>query len=241
MPVPASIFHVGQQLEAGDIVTMFILDLSPLNVVTPPWYFSTEGPFTFQGVQFERVDLEYEGFEWNGQGAMPQPTIRITNVGKLLSGPLFEFEDLIGAKLIRLRTYRQFLDGGASADPTAHYDPDIYTVEQKTAHDKEHIEWKLAAAMDQDGRTLPGRTVYRDVCAWRYRIWDPSLGAFNYNNVTCPYTGGAMFDINGNPTGDPAQDRCSHRLTDGCRVRFGRYADSPIGAFPGVSRIRVAG
>jgi lambda family phage minor tail protein L len=57
-------------------------------------------------------------------------------------------------------------------------------------------------------------------------------------DIACPYTGGATYDINGNPVADPRLDVASKRVTTCCKPRFGASATLPFGGFPGVSRVR---
>jgi len=237
----SEIERVSQSLSPGDIVQLFQLDLSPIG--TNQVLCFTPGPaVTFRGITYASVDIMAEGFEWSGKGKMPQPKLKIGNATRMISALALDFQDLIGARLTRIRTYRQYLDGQSTSDPDAAYDPDIYTVEQKTHHDKFSIEFMLSAAMDQDGRQLPGRMVLRDVCTWRYRIWNPALnagaGGFDYSRVIgCPYVGTAYFDRLGLPVA-AAQDQCGKRISD-CKKRFGNNAALPYGGFPGVSRVRA--
>jgi lambda family phage minor tail protein L len=72
---------------------------------------------------------------------------------------------------------------------------------------------------------LPRRQVVQNVCAWRYR------------SAECGYTGGAVADINDQPTTDPARDQCGKRLAS-CKLRFGQYAELPFGGFPAAGLIR---
>ncbi|MFG5121663.1 phage minor tail protein L, partial [Methylorubrum sp. POS3] len=78
---------------------------------------------------------------------------------RVMSSAAALHDDLIGARLIRTRTYAQFLDGGPTPDPQAAYAQDIYVFDRKTAHTKRAITWTLAAAMDQEGVMLPGRLI----------------------------------------------------------------------------------
>ena len=81
---------------------------------------------------------------------------------------------------------------------------------------------------------LPGRTVLRDLCAWRYRTWDGS--AWDYSAAECPYTGTAYFDGSDTAVNEAEDDVCSRRLS-GCRARFGSGSVSlPFGGFAGVLR-----
>jgi lambda family phage minor tail protein L len=229
--------RASQKLEPGTLVHLYLVDLSPIGV-NEQWSFCPSGQVTFQGIVFTYADVEADGFEWSGTGTLPQPKLRITNSTRLISGAAAAYQDLIGAKITRYKTYSQFLDDGDEANPDAMFSPEVYVFERKTAHNKFQVEWQLSAAMDQQGRTIPGRIVVRDFCMWRYRVWNADAGAFDYSKVQCPYEGGASFDTNGNAV-SPDQDRPSRKLNTCCKVRFGPNAVYPFGGFPGVARTRV--
>lgn len=192
----------------------------------------------FDGESYPPVPLEADGFEWSGQGPLPTPRLTISNINLVMSGLVQEFRDLVGAKVTRLRTLKRFLDGQPSADPAAHFPLDIYRIERKSAQTKVAIEWELAAAMDQEGRKVPGRQITR-LCDQRYRVWDPDTETFDYSKATCPYVGAQSYDRFGNPVGSGAEDTCNKQLVTGCQARFGESATLPFRGFPGVARVRA--
>lgn len=234
-----AIASASQSLSPGDRVSLYTLDLSPIGI-SEIWRFTPNigggGKATFQGLDYYPADVQIEGFEYNGQGQLPQPKVRVSNATLFLAGTAIANGDLIGADFIRIRTYRQFLDDMPTADPTACYEPDVYRIEQKTAQNKEFIEWSLAAAMDQQGISLPRRMVYRDMCLLRYRRWDGS--AFDYTKATCPYTGGFCYTRNRTGT-TQANDICGKTLAD-CKIRFGNDVALPFGGFPGISSVKAS-
>lgn len=228
---------LAQQAATDDIVHLYALDATSLGGEI--YRFTSSAfealPVTWQGNIYAPVPVETEGWEWNGSGSLPTPTLKVSNIGNGFGGAVIGFGDLVGCPFVRTRTFRRFLDGQPDADPAAHFPLDVYRVEQKTSHNKVFIEWKLAAAFDHEGRLLPGRQVLRDTCTHRYRRWNGT--AFDFTKATCPYVGDLFFTTTGAATADPAEDRCGKRLSD-CKKRF---ADDPLPtrAFPGVSRIRL--
>lgn len=238
----SSIEHIkaAQGLEPGALIALYTLDLTPLGAADI-FHWCPNGPATFQGITYAAFDIEADGFEWTGQGAIPQPKLRISNADRAIGAVAKLYQDLVGAKVTRLRTYTQFLDNAASADPDAYFAPDQYVIEQKSSHTKFQIEWALSAAMDQQGRQIPGRLLLRNLCLWRYRVWNPEAipPAFDYSHVTCPYVGSAYFDINGNPVSDPGLDTPSKQVDTCCKVRFGAHNTLPFGGFPGVALTQV--
>jgi lambda family phage minor tail protein L len=224
----------------GAQVFLFRMDCSaiggPVLFFTPNAH--PDGNVFFGGVGFTAVDVDFDGFETNGTGSLPQPRLRFANSNEAIQGIVNTYgDDLIGCPVQRVRTFEQFLDGGAQADSTAFYGPDTFEIEQLTDENPVYIEFELSAAFDQQGRKLPGRMLLRDTCTARYRSFRD--GQFVYDKATCPYTGGASYDRNGKATNDPAKDQCGRRVSD-CELRFGKDATLPTWAFPGMARVRSA-
>jgi lambda family phage minor tail protein L len=235
----ATIASVGQSLAAGDVVHLFELDATAIGGDVYRFTMNTKGAqvVSYGGHIYTPIDIEAEGFEWNGRGTLPTPRIRIANAHLVMSAAVIAFDDLLGATLTRLRTFRRFLDGEPDADPDAHYEPDIFRVERKVSHNKIFIEWELSAAIDQEGRFLPGRQALRDSCTHRYRVFRPELNDFDFTKATCPYEGDDFFSRTGAPVGSPALDDCGKKLSD-CTLRFGTDP-LPTRAFPGLAKVRV--
>ncbi len=117
----------------------------------------------WQGEEYLRFPIQIDGFEWNATSqAPPQPTLSLSNVNDFVAAAVITLGDIVGAQVTRYRTYQQYLDGEDQADQNAHFPPDIFFVQQKTAHNKEFIEWTLSSALDLPGVRLPLRQVLRD-------------------------------------------------------------------------------
>jgi lambda family phage minor tail protein L len=224
-----------QSSAIGEIVELFTLDASDVGGEFYRFTPSTRdgAVIAYQGHSYLPVPVEAKGFEWNGRGGLPTPTLRVSNVGSLFTPLLVSIGDLAGATVTRLRTLGRFLDGQPEADPDAHWPLEVWRIERKAKHSRELIEWSLAASIDQQGQMLPGRQILRDVCTHSYRVWDGT--AFDYSRATCPYTGSACFGAD-NSAAPSAGDRCSKNLS-ACKARFGSAA-LPTRAFPGMMRTR---
>lgn len=196
----------------------------------------TSGRVVFQGVTYEPVPVDIEGLEWKGRGTAPRPKLRVSNVGGLLTTLLTTYGDMVGARVTRTMTFRKYLDDQPTAS-NSRAEQDIWKVERKAVHNAQMIEWELASALDQEGRMIPGRTMMRDYCQQIYRRMNTDNTAFDYTNVTCPYTGSTYFTATNQPTTDMALDKCSKLLT-GCRLRFPGDAVLPTWAFPGMDKYR---
>lgn len=228
---------VAQSLNPDGIVSLFALDTTSVGGTILYFVQGSEhnGPLSFGGVEYQPVDVVFEGLETSGVGALPEPIIRVSNVDGIFQAIVNTFGDLTGCTVYRMRTFVRFLDGQPEADGDTFYGPDQYRLERKTSENSSHIEWSLSSSFDQEGKLLPGRVVIRDTCLWRYRHWDQGARAFDYSRAQCPYAGNRYFDINDQPVTDPTKDVPSRRLSC-CRTRFGRNQPLPFGGFPGVAR-----
>lgn len=226
---------LAQQAAADALVELFTLDATALGSLVYRWTPGTlsDAPIAFRGETYTPLPIEAEGFEWNGRGPLPTPSLRVSNIGGLVGAFVIGYGDLLGATVTRLRTFRKFLDGQPGADPDAHFAPDVFRIERKRAHDGEMIEWELSTVLDQEGVQLPGRQCLKGACTHTYRRWTGS--AFDYTRATCPYTGSIYFTGDGGSTVNPALDACGKGLGD-CIARF-PSAPLPTRAFPGMRRV----
>lgn len=227
-----------QKLSPSGIISLFTLDTTSIGgpVLNLVMGSQSTKAVTYGGVTFQPIDVKFSGLQTTGQGALPTPKISVGNTDGLMQALLNTFGDLNGCTLHRIRTYVRFLDGQPDADPEAFYGPDTFRIERKSVEDPNHIEWDLSAALDQEGKQIPGRVVIRGTCLWRYRQLKKDGSGFDYSKAQCPYTGSKFFDINDQPVTDRSEDAPSRRLNC-CKVRFGKNKPLPFGGFPGVGRV----
>lgn len=230
--------EVLQQFSPGNLVQLFQLDATLLG--GPVYYFTPTsdgegGTIVFDGQSYTPIDIEVTGYEWNGQGAFPTPRIAITNTNLAIHAAAITYGDLLGATLTRIRTFRQYLDDGAEADPTAILPIDVHRIERKSNHNNVSIEWELSASIDQEGVKIPKRQILKNACTHTYRTWNGA--SFDYTKATCPYAGTNYFNLSGTQVLNPAEDKCSKQLGAGCRKRFGENGELPFRGFPGVAVI----
>lgn len=116
----------------------------------------------WQGNTYTPLPITTAGWEIDGTGNQVKPTLTVSNVNKVLLAAVISLGDVVGAQLIRVRTFANFLDNGATPDPSQTLPPDIFVIDQKTGHDNTQITWALASVIDRFGMQLPGRQVLRD-------------------------------------------------------------------------------
>jgi lambda family phage minor tail protein L len=240
-----SLVSVSQSPNPGEQISLFRLDATSVGGTVMFFCQGTIGgaPVIFGGVTYTPWDIDFDGMEINAGGVLPQPRMRVSNTNSYIQELVNSYGDIVGCEVRRVRTFKRFLDGQSEADPTAYTGPDVFRVEQRTDDNPVYIEWQLSAAIDQEGKMLPGRVVLRDTCTARYRYYAPTSGAaasdgFVYPTINpCPYTGTSYFDGQDQITTN-ANDVCS-RLQSGCKCRFDSDQPLPFGGFPGAARVHA--
>lgn len=232
--------EVSQSLTPGELIELFILDLEPINV-SVQYYFSPTRVLNytirFGGEEYAYAPMSFTGIERSLTGDPPNPKVLLPNTNKFATALVTQYDDLVGARVTRMRTYKDFLDDEPLADPTAYISKDIYTIEQKLHLGNTFGEFSIRPLYALDNKFLPGRTCHKDLCSHRYRLMNPD-GTPNYAKATCPYTGSIYFTATGEPTLTAQLDVCGKSLND-CTLRFGETSDLPFRGFPGMSRLRI--
>ena len=192
---------------------------------------NSNGEVIWNGQNYLRFPVEAEGFEYSGNGQLPRPRIKCSNILGTITALLLSLPDgLEGAKLTRIRTLARYIDGAnfpggtnpyGTPDPTAEFPREIYYVDRKTVETRDVVEFELAAAFDLAGVRAPKRQCIASICQWIYR------------STECSYTASTYFDENDSPVPTAGADVCGKRLSS-CQRRFGTTAELPFGSFPGV-------
>jgi lambda family phage minor tail protein L len=213
-----------QQVAPSAIIELFELELSvDVHGVSETYRFhagtslNANGELRWAGQTYMRFPIEADGFEYSGNGQLPRPKLRVSNVLSTISAILLTLPGGIeGAKFTRIRTLARYLDavnfpGGinpyGTPQPDAEFPREIFYIDRKTIENRELVEFELAAAFDLTGVRAPKRQCISNICQWVYK------------SAECSYVG----DL----------PSCSKALDD-CKAHFGDYAELPYGSFPGV-------
>lgn len=221
-----------QRLVPDALVVLYELR-PPAGVPLAAMYFTASGagePVTFAGQRYEPWGISAEGFASSSDGAAPRPTLTVSNVvttddGRQIAGVFSalvrQYAGLAGWVLVRRLTHAKFCAGGAlAAQPEQHQD-EIWQINRRLQSDGATITFELVSQLDFVGVKAPG--IIATVACPPY---------IRYRGAECAYGGAAMFDVNDQPTTDPAKDVCSKRLS-GCRCR----GNTPqYGGYPGMRR-----
>lgn len=212
----------------------FVIDATAIGGSVYRFHSGTNGllqAVVWQGQTFQPMPIIATGFARTTQGTLPRPTMTVSNVTNLVGALVITGNGLLGAKVIRKRTLRRYLDavnfagGNANADPLAGYVDEVWKIDRVARRNKLIVQFELASAMDVDGVMLPRRQVLADTCTFVYR------------QDGCGYTGPAVAKADDTPTSNPAEDDCGHCLRS-CRLR--QWPDGVLnyGGFPGAGSIR---
>ena len=226
MSVPVSDL---QAIAPSAVIELFVLELNATQHGVNDTYrfhsgtnLNSNGELIWAGNNYLRFPVEAEGFEYSGNGQLPRPKIRVSNILGTITALLLSLPDgMEGAKVTRIRTLARYIDGGnfpgsvnpyGTPDPTAEFPREIYYVDRKSVETRDVVEFELAAAFDLAGVRAPKRQCIANICQWVYK------------STECSYVGGL-------PT-------CTKTLDD-CKAHFGATADLPFGSFPGVGTFVV--
>lgn len=226
-----------QKIAPSAIIELFELQLNAAQHGVSTTYrfhagtsLNNNGELIWNGNNYMRFPIEAEGFEYTGNGQLPRPKVRCSNILGTITALLLSLPNgLEGAKVTRIRTLARYLDAGnfpgsvnpfGDPDPSAEFPREIYFIDRKSAENRDVVEFELCAAFDLAGVRSPKRQCI-NLCQWGYR------------SAECSYTGSNYFNDKDNPVGSLAQDVCGKRLSS-CQARFGATAELPFGSFPGI-------
>lgn len=229
MTTPESIAVELQKLEPSSVIELFVLDATTVGGSILRFHAGTNQlrqNLIWQGEEYVRFPVQVSGFEMTGQGTLPRPRMVVANVLSAITALLLQYQDLVGSTVTRKRTMVKYLDAenfasgeNPTADPTAFYPDDIYTIDRKSSETKDIVEFELASSLDLAGVKIPRRQVISNLCSWEYRGGE------------CGYTDERYYTIDDVEVTDANKDRCGKRLSS-CKKRFGAGGALPFGGFP---------
>jgi lambda family phage minor tail protein L len=213
-----------QTIAPSAVIELFKLELNTIQHGVADTYFfhagtnlNSNGEVVWNSQNYLRFPIEADGFEYSGNGQLPRPKVRVSNIIGTITALLLSLPDgLEGAKFTRIRTLARYIDGAnfpggtnpyGTPDPTAEFPLEIYYVDRKIVETRDVVEFELAAAFDLAGVRAPKRQCIANICQWVYK------------STECSYTGGLAS--------------CTKTL-DACKDHFGATAELPFGSYPGI-------
>ena len=185
----SSTFADLQSINPSAIIELFQLKLdSALHGASTIYYFhagsnlNANNKIKWKGVEYLRFPIQASGFAFQ-KGQLPRPKLVVSNATGLISSILLDVNkvtagnDLTGATVTRIRTLAKFIDAdnfadgvNATADPSAEFPKEIYSIDRKSAETRETVEFELAAPTDLAGVRIPKRQATRSIF--------PAIGTF---------------------------------------------------------------
>lgn len=250
-----------QEISPSALIELFQLELNELqHGVNETYYFhagtnlSDNGGLIWNGQTYMALPIEVDGFEYNGQGSLPRPKLRISNLlGTITALILTLPEGLEGAKLTRIRTLARFID---SANFPA--DGNYLLTEDDFALMYEDSTFIYQEVGNPFGTPDPTAEFPREVYFIdRKSAENRSLVEFElasifdmagirapkrqciircqwvYRGNGCNYSGSNYFNASDEPVGSASLDVCGKRV-DSCKARFGGNNELPFGGYPGI-------
>lgn len=145
----------------------------------------TTSDIKFQSNKYFVSSIQTEGFEISSKGVLPTPTLRIVvndaavSLLAVLKDKIRVFEDLVGAKFTRRRTFAKFLDISnfnsdnqpinLATNESSEFPKDVWFINRKTRENKFIIEYELGSILDLENIQLPRRTIISKRCNFNYR------------------------------------------------------------------------
>lgn len=214
-----------QKLEPGALVDLWELDGAPAGGGVAFFQAISASPVLWQGNSYVPWPIEATGFARTSD-QQPFPTLRVGDVDGSIGLLCALHDDMVGAVLIRHRTFAKYLDGQPGADPTQEFPPERWFVDRK-AHEVpgEFVEFELSSVLDFSGVMIPRRQIIANQCPWTYR------------GDGCFYDGPPVATVMDQPTSDPLLDDCGRRPSS-CKLRQWPDGVMNFGGFPGAGLLR---
>jgi phage-related protein len=257
----AAIASAIQAIAPSALIELFQLELNVLqHGVAETYYFhagtslSNNGDLIWAGQSYMALPIGVEGFEYSGQGTLPRPKLRISNIMGTITALILTLpEGLEGAKLTRIRTLARFIDSANFPAGTDYlltedgfallYEDDTFIYQEvgnpfgtpdPTAEFPREIYFV-------DRKSAENRDVVEFELASAFDmvgIRAPKRQCITrcqwvYRSVECSYTGTNYFNVSDVAVGNASQDVCGKRV-DSCKARFGQNAELPFGGYPGI-------
>lgn len=249
-----------QQPDPSAIIELFELQLFAAIHDTNDIYrfhagtnFVNNGEVIWKGNTYLRFPVEADGFEYNGQGQLPRPKIRVSNIFGTVTAILLSLPNgLEGAKVTRIRTLAKYLDAAnypVSGDVVLTEDADRLLLEDDSTilieplNPTEDFSAEFPREIFYvDRKSAENREIVElelasafDLIGVRIpkRQCISNICQWVYRSSECGYTGSNYWDADGNVVGTLAQDVCGKRL-DSCKLRFGQNSELPFGSYPGI-------
>ncbi len=135
------------------IIDLFIVDITNHN--GPIYRFTNQTvDYTYQSILYNRAPIQIGNVKYAMSEAPAQPTLTISNIVAEIQANVLLYKNLLGSEITHMRVLDEVTPVLISKD--------IFIIEQKVAHNKEIISFKLRSSMDLPNMKLPRRKLLKD-------------------------------------------------------------------------------
>jgi lambda family phage minor tail protein L len=136
------------------------------------------GSIYWQGAEYVPFPIQSSEFESKGDGSLPRPKLMVSNQDFFISNLIRRYNNLVGAKVVRKRTFLKFLDDKNfsegknpynSADPNAGLEDQVFFILRKESENRQAVNFELASPLEIEDVTFPKRVVMARYCSFHYR------------------------------------------------------------------------
>lgn len=147
----------------------------------------------WQGQEYVPFPIQSSGFESKGDGTLPRPKLTVSNQDFFISNLIRRYNNLVGAKIVRKRTFVKFLDDRnfsdsknpyGAADSTVGLEDQVFYILRRSSESRAIVEFELASPLELENVNFPRRTVMARYCS------------FHYRGNGCRYLGGPIAEEN---------------------------------------------
>jgi phage-related protein len=252
-----------QGINPTAIIELFQLELNAdQHGVNQTYYFhngtrqNSGNNLVFGGTTYIALPIEADGFAYSGQGSLPRPTLRVSNILSTITALLATLPNgLEGAKVTRLRTLARYIDDENFLTKTEFITTQnnyVLTTQDGRALGVILEEGNPYGTPDPtalfpievyyvDRKSTENRNLVEFELASKFDlagIRAPKRQCISrcqwvYRSAECGYTGTNYFDANDNPVVNTSEDVCGKKQSS-CEARFGENNELPFGGYPGI-------
>jgi len=158
----------------------------------------------FDAKEYFYVPFLEEDFGVRSDGKMSRPSLSLINFQGFFSRYIKDKDDLLGAKVRRIKTFIRFIDEvnflnysgdqdywrsmGINPDPLSKLRDEEWVINQKVTENKNLIKYELSSPLDLENAVIPNRQIINNYCVWKYRG-----NGCKYSGVPCADSNDVKF------------------------------------------------
>jgi len=182
------------ELEPSTLLSFYTIDLSTKTNSNDFYRFHggesgyTE-EVTFKGFSYHYLPVRAEGFTYD-ESKPPRPKMVFDNTDGFMSLKLKYFDNFLGYRFTRERTFVKFLDDvnfpnsrNPHSTDRSSFPVEEYVFNKKTTENSNVVEFELSSPLDLEVANVPARDIIYNACRWCYR-----------STIGCGYAGNPVAD-----------------------------------------------